>query len=133
MSTLQNLVRYRNKLREEKKDIEERLAEFDSQIMEALEAVEDNRTTVEYDDQEYSVVRVQGTRVSYDQKKLRKAVGAIQYKALCREVFDAKLLEQAIRDDKIKTSTVSKCATIENNKPYLRVTPVEHKNDDQGE
>lgn len=88
--------------------------------------------TVSYDDEEgveWRATIVQTERVVIDGDQLRKHIGAVKYRRLCRQVVDNKLVEAAIRASTIDQDIVIQCSDIRLNKASIRLTKVEPDND----
>jgi hypothetical protein len=74
--------------------------------------------------EDYKVTVVAAESTSVDSEGLKKAMGAVAYRKVCKSRVDTKLLETAIRDGVVSAETVASYVTIKNNTPYVRVTTV---------
>lgn len=66
--------------------------------------------------------RVQGTTVVTDDAALKRKIGARLWKKISKEVIDNTALGQAIKDGEVSDVDVASVSTIQNKKPYVKVT-----------
>lgn len=73
----------------------------------------------------YKATVVQGTTVKYDVAGLKKALGADLWKKVTVLQLDKKMLEDRVQMGEIDINVVAEHSKVTENKPYVRITPVE--------
>jgi hypothetical protein len=85
-----------------------------------LNEIKSDLVCVRGDDYKVTVVAAETVRV--DEEGLRKAIGAVAYRRICKQKVDNKLLDAAVRDGVLSLDTVAEHVTIKKNTPHVRVT-----------
>lgn len=62
------------------------------------------------------------TITTFDEKGLKKALGAISYKRLCKLQIDRAKLEQAVQDGDVDPVVVAQYSRITQSAPYIRLS-----------
>jgi hypothetical protein len=65
---------------------------------------------------------VEAQRVTYDEDRLKKALGAPVWKKVTKQVLDKQKLEAEITVGAVDPNVVAGCASVADNKPYVKVT-----------
>lgn len=77
----------------------------------------------------YKATLVQGTTVKYNEPGLKKALGATVWKKVTKTILDKKLLEDLVTQGDIDVHVVAENSSVNENKPYVRITPVTEDDD----
>lgn len=110
--------------KEAKEIAEERFDKVQNELTQFMlvNEIKSDLASVSGRDYKVTVVAAESTRV--DAEGLRKAMGAVAFRRVCKQRVDNKLLEKAIADGVVSAEVVSEHVTIQQNTPYARVTPV---------
>lgn len=77
----------------------------------------------------YKATLVQGTTVKYNEPGLKKALGAQVWRKVTKQVLDKKKLEDLVQEGEIDVHVIAENSVVNDNKPYVRVTPVTEDDD----
>lgn len=71
---------------------------------------------------DHRVTLVAGETMIIDEEGLRKHVGAVAYRKLCKKPkASAELIEKALKDGRVDLGAIASYVAFKPNKPYLRV------------
>lgn len=71
---------------------------------------------------QYRVTYVQNMRNNIDESGLKKALGAVAFRKVCKQVIDRKVLEQAMEDGSVDPMVVGQYVTTLPSEPFLKFT-----------
>lgn len=70
----------------------------------------------------YKVTYVQNMRTEIDEKGLKKAMGAVKFRKICKQVVDRKVLESALDTGEVDPNIVGQYVKEVPSAPFLRFT-----------
>lgn len=115
------LIRFR-RANDTLKDVTDERAEAHDKVIVAMQEEGVKTITVEDGPDNILGTWVQGTRITIDEARLRKELGAAAFDKLCSKKLDGQLLEEAIAKGQIDATLVASCSNEAPNKPYVKLT-----------
>lgn len=118
-----SMVAAYNEAKAEKIAAEERFAKIESDLCQAMlvDEIKSGLVSVSGDVFKVTVVAKETTRI--DDNGLRKLMGAVAFRKVCKPPkADGKLLEKAIKDGLVTADAVSPFVSFTENKPYVLVS-----------
>lgn len=104
-------------------------AEADARLQQAAKALIDKMTREERKTmstrdggKQYRVTYVQNMRTEIDEPGLKKAMGAVPFRKVCKQVVDRKLLEEALDEGTADKHVVAQFIKEVPSKPFLKYT-----------
>ena len=113
------LVKRREELKDEEKDIAAEVELIDAQLR---EYAAEGKTEMESDGYVYSFTDVASSTSRLDEDKLRKSIGVRMWNAVTKRVLDEQLVAKALAEGRIKAATVDKCYEYTPKRPYIRTS-----------
>lgn len=110
--------------KEAKEIAEERFDKIQNELSQYMLVNEIKSDLVSVSGKDYKVTVVAAESARVDSEGLKKAMGAVAFRKVCKQRVDNKLLEKAIADGVVSAEVASKFVTIQQNTPYARVTPL---------
>jgi hypothetical protein len=106
----------------ERERLDQHIADLQSAILTQLDGMGQKSMTVELEDRNIKVTKVQGVRVTIDELSLKKRLGAKTWDQVSTRVLDKKKLEANIASGDVDPIAVAECTTETPNKPYVKLT-----------
>ena len=117
-TTLTDYIELRQKIEDEKN----RLKVLEEQIINDMTNTRRKTLSHTEGDKKFTVTFVQSHTVTFDEAKLKKALGAPAYNKLTTAHLDRKKLEGAVDLGQVDPVVVAQCSTEKTSTPYLRFT-----------
>lgn len=70
----------------------------------------------------HKITYTQGTKITYDEAGLRKALGAKKFDSYTNRVLDKPRFRKAVTDGELDQVTVAKYIQVEENAPFVKYT-----------
>lgn len=107
----------------ERERLDREIADLQEAIMTQLDGMGQKSLTVDLEDRNIKVTKVQGIRTIIDEISLKKKLGAKAWEHVSTRVLDKKKLEAHIATGEVDPLVVAECSTEQPNKPYLKLSP----------
>ena len=107
----------------ERERLDREIADLQEAIMTQLDGMGQKSLTVDLEDRNIKVTKVQGIRTIIDEISLKKKLGAKAWEHVSTRVLDKMKLEAHIATGEVDPLVVAECSTEQPNKPYLKLSP----------
>jgi hypothetical protein len=110
-------------LRRKKDELEDTIDALQQRIVLTLDSLEVKTHSVEGEGgRTIKATRSQSNRTVIDETGLKKSLGETLWNKVSSRVLDKKKLEAYIASGEVNPTTVAKCSTENEGKPYIRIT-----------
>lgn len=112
-----------DELRRQKDELEDTIDALQQRIVATLDSLEVKTHEVEVKGgRTIKATRSQSNRTVIDEVGLKKSLGETLWNKVSSRVLDKKKLEAFIASGEVNPTTVAKCSTENEGKPYIRIT-----------
>ena len=112
-----------DELRRQKDELEDTIDALQQRIVATLDSLEVKSHEVEVNgSRSIKATRAQSNRTVIDEVGLKKSLGETLWNKVSSRVLDKKKLEAYIASGEVNPTTVAKCSTENEGKPYIRIT-----------